>query len=183
MFRRIRKHASPASLIAMVALFVALGGVSYAAATIGSAQIKNNSVKSVDVKNGTIAAKDIKKSTRNALRGQQGPQGPQGIPGPSGDASSLYAVVTDSAGAGNAALVRGKGVVSVAEATGVRVQFNRDVSGCAWIANKNQPDTDVAVAGFAQVGLSTTGNDTIDVRTRTESGGITDAPFHVTVIC
>lgn len=180
MFRRIRKHANPASLLAMVALFVALGGVSYAAATIGSAQIKNNSVKGVDIKNGTIAAKDIKKSTRDSLRGQQGPQG---VPGPSGDASSLYAVVTDSAGAGNASLVRGKGVVSVAEATGIRVQFNRDVSGCAWIANKNQPDTGVAVAGFAQVGLSTTGNDTIDVRTRTTTGSITDAPFHVTVIC
>ena len=39
MFRRIRKHANPASLLAIVALFVALGGVSYAAATIGSAQI------------------------------------------------------------------------------------------------------------------------------------------------
>jgi hypothetical protein len=104
MSRSIRKHANPASLIAMVALFVALGGVSYAAATIGSAQIKNNSVKSVDIKNGTIVTKDIKKSTRNALRGQQGPQGNVGAAGPAGPQGAqgiagtalAYAQVNDS---------------------------------------------------------------------------------------
>ena len=36
---------NPSLLISMVALFVALGGVSYAAATIGSAEIVNNSVQ------------------------------------------------------------------------------------------------------------------------------------------
>jgi hypothetical protein len=77
-----------------LALFISLGGVSYAVAknSIGSSQIKNGSVKSVDIKNGqvqtkdvknatiigkdirngTIGTSDIKKSTQNALKGQDG---------------------------------------------------------------------------------------------------------------
>jgi hypothetical protein len=63
MFRRTRKHLNPASLIAMVALFAALGGVSYAAATIGSPQIKNNSIRSIDVRNGGLTGKDLRKDS------------------------------------------------------------------------------------------------------------------------
>ncbi len=40
MHRRIGSQ-SPAMALSVVALFVSLGGVGYAAATIGSAQIKN----------------------------------------------------------------------------------------------------------------------------------------------
>jgi hypothetical protein len=178
------RRPSPSLAISLVALFVALGGVSYAAATIGSAQIKNNSVKGTDIKNGSIASKDISKKTRNSLKGQRGPAGPKGAAGAAGAAAAnVYAVVTDAAGAANSSLVRGKGVVSVSEATGTLVRFDRDVSNCVWVANKNEPGTGVAVAGFAQVSLSPTGNDTLDVRTRTEAGGITDAPFHVAVLC
>lgn len=63
MFHRLRTHLNPASLIAMVALFVALGGVSYAAATIGSKEIKNNSIRSVDVRNGGLTGKDLRKDS------------------------------------------------------------------------------------------------------------------------
>lgn len=59
---------NPSLLISMVALFVALGGVSYAAATIGSAQIKNNSVRSKDVKNGDLRGKDLKADTVDGKR-------------------------------------------------------------------------------------------------------------------
>jgi hypothetical protein len=59
---------NPSLLISMVALFVALGGVSYAAATIGSAQIKNNSVQSKDVKNGNLRGKDLKADTIGGSR-------------------------------------------------------------------------------------------------------------------
>jgi DNA-directed RNA polymerase specialized sigma24 family protein len=44
------------------ALFIALGGTSYAVAinSIGTKQIKNNSVRSSDVRNGTLSSRDIK---------------------------------------------------------------------------------------------------------------------------
>jgi len=75
---------TPAMAVACTALFMALGGVGYAAATIGSAQIKNNSVQGKDIKNSTIKSKDISKGTRNALKGQSGPAGANGANGANG---------------------------------------------------------------------------------------------------
>jgi hypothetical protein len=63
MFRKLSTRISPASLLASIALFVALGGVSYAAATIGSAQIKDNSIRSKDVRNGNLRGKDLRADT------------------------------------------------------------------------------------------------------------------------
>ncbi|HEX2160379.1 MAG TPA: hypothetical protein VHF88_00975 [Thermoleophilaceae bacterium] len=60
MFRSIRTHLNPASLIAMVALFAALGGVSYAAATIDGKDIKNGSVTGKKLKKGTITGSKVK---------------------------------------------------------------------------------------------------------------------------
>ena len=59
MLTKIRSHASFSNVVALTALFVALGGTSYAATRIGSKQIKNNSVRSVDIKNRTIKSRDI----------------------------------------------------------------------------------------------------------------------------
>ena len=85
---------SPATVMSAIALFVSLGGVSYAISknSVGSSQIKNGSVKSADlknggvqskdvknatilgqdIKNGTIGAGDIKKSAKDSLKGQDG---------------------------------------------------------------------------------------------------------------
>ena len=83
--RRFRAP-SPATALSVVALFVSLGGVSYAAATIGSSQIKNNSVASKDIKNKTISTKDISSKARKALKGAKGPAGAAGKVGPAGPA-------------------------------------------------------------------------------------------------
>ena len=55
---------SPALVIACISLFVALGGVGYAAATgsIDGREIKNNSVATGDLKNNSIVGKDVKTS-------------------------------------------------------------------------------------------------------------------------
>ena len=53
-------------MISAVAIFVALGGTGYAAATVGSSQIKNNSIRGKDVRNSNLAGKDVK---RNSLTG------------------------------------------------------------------------------------------------------------------
>src|SRR4051794_39978866 len=50
-------------VVACVALFVAMSGAGYAAATIGSAQIKNNSIQGKDVKNSSLTGKDVKNSS------------------------------------------------------------------------------------------------------------------------
>jgi hypothetical protein len=64
LFSRLKgARPSPALVVSLIALFVSLGGVGYAAATIGSSQIKNNSVQSKDVKNSSLTGKDIKNSS------------------------------------------------------------------------------------------------------------------------
>jgi hypothetical protein len=56
---RARLLPSPAMLVALGALFVALAGAGYAAVTVGSEQVRDNSLQSVDVKNDTLLSRDI----------------------------------------------------------------------------------------------------------------------------
>jgi hypothetical protein len=80
--KRLRKP-SPALMISLIALFVALGGTTYAATSLPS-----NSVGTPQLKNGAVTKKKIARKTIKALRGNtgpQGPQGPQGLQGSKGD--------------------------------------------------------------------------------------------------
>jgi hypothetical protein len=64
--RSIRAYRpSPAMAVALVALFVSLGGVSYGVATgsIDSREIKNNTVRTKDIRNNDVRGKDIRNST------------------------------------------------------------------------------------------------------------------------
>lgn len=54
MFQRIRRRPSIATVVALVAMFVALGGPAEAARLIGGAQIRDRSITSRDVNRGTI---------------------------------------------------------------------------------------------------------------------------------
>ena len=76
---------SPALIVAMLALFVALTGTAVAttSALIGSAQIRNNSITGLDVKNRSLRPIDFRGSVRGprGLRGLTGPAGPTGPPG------------------------------------------------------------------------------------------------------
>ncbi len=88
----------PATIIATVALFIALGGTSYAVTqlpknSVGTRELKTNAVTSPKVKNGALLAEDFKSGQLPAgATGPQGPKGdagadgsvgPQGEPGPS----------------------------------------------------------------------------------------------------
>jgi hypothetical protein len=93
MLSRIRARLTYANVMATTAVFVALGGTSYAAlqlpkGSVGTKQLKRNSVTSPKVKPGALLLSDFKASQRARLRGPQGaqgPQGPQGATGPKGD--------------------------------------------------------------------------------------------------
>lgn len=109
MLDRIRGRLSYANVMATVAVFIALGGVSYAAVTlprnsVGSAQLKADSVSGAkiraasvlgsdvkdasltggDVRDGSLSAKDFGGTLPAAAPGPQGPPGPQGSAGPQG---------------------------------------------------------------------------------------------------
>jgi hypothetical protein len=83
------RRPSPSMLVALLALFVALGGSSYAAlqiprGSVGTKQLKNGAVTSPKVKNNSLLVRDFKASQRARLRGPQGARGPQGSQGAQG---------------------------------------------------------------------------------------------------
>jgi hypothetical protein len=122
-----------------LALFVALGGVSYAAValpmnSVGSKQIKKGAVKTADlgksavtaakVKNGSLLKKDFK-----AGELEPGATGPQGLPGAKGDIGAAGA--TGPAGTtgsnGSAGTARAYGLVSGAGVLDAAVRKNATV--------------------------------------------------------
>src|SRR2546421_12842696 len=56
---RFRPRLTYANVVASLALFVALGGTTYAAATIGAGDIKNDAVRSRHIKNGQVKNPDL----------------------------------------------------------------------------------------------------------------------------
>jgi len=80
--------------VALLALFIALGGTSYAAVrlpanSVGSKQLKNGAVTSVKVKDGSLLVEDFRSGQVPAgAQGPAGPQGPVGAAGPAGAAGS-----------------------------------------------------------------------------------------------
>jgi hypothetical protein len=108
-FTRLRSRLSYANVLATAAIFVALGGTSYAAVTITGKEIKDRSVTGVDIRNASLTGADIRaQSVRGddikdgsllaqdfqpgqlpvasgAVKGEPGPQGPQGAKGDKGE--------------------------------------------------------------------------------------------------
>src|SRR5215217_2250603 len=87
MLNRFRTRPTFSSVVSVLALFVALGGTSYAAVklpknSVGSSQIKVNGVQSSDVKNGSLRGIDFRPGDLPA--GQQGAKGEKGDPGTPG---------------------------------------------------------------------------------------------------
>lgn len=75
--------------VAYLALFVALGGTSYAAVklprnSVGATQIKANAVASSEIKNGSVKSADLAAATKTALKGQKGDTGATGAKGDTG---------------------------------------------------------------------------------------------------
>jgi len=72
--RLLSRRPSPSMVVALLALFVSLGGVSYGAAvvitgktiknnTVGSKDLKNNDIRGTDIRNNSLTGKDVKEST------------------------------------------------------------------------------------------------------------------------
>ena len=72
----MKKRITPAFVIAMLALFIALAGT----ATAGTAVL----ITGKQIKNGSIGVVDLSATAKRALKGQRGPQGPPGQQGLSG---------------------------------------------------------------------------------------------------
>jgi hypothetical protein len=85
----VRSKLTYANAMSSLALFVALGGVSWAAVTlpansVGKRQIKRNAVTSEDVANGTLRRADFARGALPA-RGPEGERGLDGFAGENGE--------------------------------------------------------------------------------------------------
>lgn len=110
MLRRLGTLASPPMLVALLALVVALGGVSWAAATlprnsVGTPQLKAEAVTGAKVRDRSLTARDF--AADQVPAGARGPAGPAGLAGPPGEPGEPGA-----AGSPAYALVTGRGVIS-----------------------------------------------------------------------
>ena len=101
MLNRFRARPTFSSVVSVMALFVALGGTSYAAAklpknSVGSSQIKTNGVGSSDVKNGSLRGVDFRAGElpagQQGAKGEKGEKGDPGTPGQNGQDGVLGAV-------------------------------------------------------------------------------------------
>jgi hypothetical protein len=136
---RIPRHLSYANVVASLALFLALGGVGYAAI-----KLPKNSVGTKQLKNGAVTGKKIAPATVKSLttsgpQGPAGPTGPQGATGPQGEpgepgSARAYARV-DREGL----LVAGhsKGVIAVVPAC-----FGSDPTECAVAPGSDNLETE-----------------------------------------
>lgn len=177
--------------IALLALFLALGGTTYAAST---ALIGKNTVASPQVVNGSLAAKDLSKKARAALKGNRGPrgftgaQGAQGAQGPKGttgaqgvpgqSATKLFAAVSF-----NGTLGKNSGATSATRTgTGVyTVVFNTDITNCVYLA-VGGTDSGGQIFGYHAY-TSRTGTNTVNVQIFDSSDAAFDRSFYLAVFC
>ncbi len=205
MRHHVRSRITPATVIASIALLVALGGTSMAAVTatapansVNTAALKKNAVTNPKiggsavtgdkVKNGSLKKADFASGQIPAgppgPEGPAGPAGPQGPTGPAGaagaSATALWASVDQ-----NGTLVRSKGVASAQKnGTGsYQVVFNQDVTGCVYQATVGGPTTGVSSAQITTSQLPAV-NAGVRVLTFTPTVSANqDSAFFLTVFC
>jgi hypothetical protein len=176
--KRFIRRPSPAMVVACIALFVAMGGVSYgvAAGFIDSREIKNNTIRGKDVKNGALTGKEFKRDSVGGLSINEGRLGVV----PTAEALSHTAVVT-----AGGVFRRGRGVSSVARTGTGRYQviFNRDVRACVYVASVGDPSAAAPGHGTATVASLATIITGVAVRTYNEQGALANRAFHLFVSC
>ncbi len=167
------RRPSPAMIVALIALVVALAGTAYAAQTINGGAIKKQ----------TIGGGKLKKKTLTGFQINTNKLGV--VPAANRAAHTYWAVVNNPAGAGNAALSRASdsGISAVEGGGAVTVTFPVDVSACANVAGRDNAGTSVPGPGYAQTNASPANANAIEVRTRDEKGADADADFHLIVVC
>ena len=188
--KRFLRLPSPAMIVAVLALFVATSGVSYAVATISSDDIVNGSIRNRDFKDGTLRGNEAKPDGfgPNAIKEQVLDPAKLdatkiGRVPASGVADGLARhVVVSSTGT----TVRGRGATSTAR-TGqgqYLAVFDLDVRNCAYFATLG--DESAAAPGTGQIAVTAAAGTVNGVRviTRNSAGTDTvDRSFHLIVSC
>jgi hypothetical protein len=180
MKRRLRAP-SPAMVVALIALFVSLGGSAYAVATIGSDDIINGSIRNRDFKDGTLRGQEAKRDGFGGGGIKESTLGQVPSAATASFAEGLRHAVISNVGAA----VRNRGVTSSAQ-TGpgqYQVIFDRDVRNCVYAATLG--DESAAGAGNGQISVTSAAANVNGVRvvTRNSQGNNDNRSFHLIVSC
>jgi hypothetical protein len=182
--RRLRQRLTPATVLACLALFVALGGTSIAAV----AALPRNSVGTVQVRNGSLLRADFKPGQIPA--GARGPTGPAGPAGPAGPGAK-WALVSP-----NGSIVVQSGGITASAKPGPGqyiLDFGSAVAGKLVIVSSGRasdPEFRGMVSGgpcggTVEGSVCPVGNDTNHVQVITNNAGETqreDHAFYVAVV-
>jgi hypothetical protein len=180
--------------LAMLALFFALGGTSFAA---GNTLLPRNSVGTNQVINGSLQTSDLSNTARKAFKGATGPRGPAGAAGAAGAAGVAGSQgATGAQGApgqpatklfvavdADGALTKNSGA-TLAErvSAGVyRVTFNTTITNCVYLATGGQDAG--ALFGDYHLYTSRTGTNTVNVQIFDEKNNPLDQSFYLAVFC
>jgi hypothetical protein len=177
--------------LALLALFLALGGTSFAA---GNALLPRNSVGTKQVINGSLLTNDFSRAARTALKGNRGLRGPagaqgaqgatgatgaQGVQGAPGQSATKLFVALDAGGT----ITKNGGAASATRASaGVyRITFNANITNCVYLATGGQD----AGGLFEDYHLYTsrTGTSTVNVQIFDEKNNPLDRSFYLAVFC
>jgi len=168
---------SPALAVALLALFVALGGTGYAAIVVTGKNVKNGTLTGVDFKPRSLHGSKLRADSIGGGSIKESTLGPVA-------ALSHTAVVT---GAG--VLARGRGVTGAARVAAGRyhVAFDRDVRGCVYAATVG--DVSAAGPGTGTASVASLAGNANAVEVRTVSYGNAgnpvneNKPFHLILSC
>jgi hypothetical protein len=180
--RRLLDRLTFSNVVAMLALFIALGGTSYAALklprnSVGATQIRAGAVGSSEIRDRSIALKDVSRAARSSLRGATGLQGPAGAQGPAGTPAVRHFAAVSAAGI----FLRGDATHGGREGVGsYTVGFAYSISACAWTATLGTTDGTTVAPGRVTVNEQ---SGVVGVQTYDAAGVAADLPFHVIVAC
>ena len=149
-FRRL--IPSPSMAVALLALFMAMGGSAYAL-VVTSGTIRNNTIRSVDVRNGALLGKDARVDGIGGRAVKESTLGT--VPSAFFAHGSTHFAVVNAGGQ----QVRARGTTSSARTAEGRYQviFDRDVRGCGYYATIGGP-TAAAPPGNGLISVSSLGS-------------------------
>jgi hypothetical protein len=185
---KLKRRPSPALVISLIALFVALGSGAYAASKIGTKDIKKqavtgsklakDAVKSNKTKDGGLKGKDLKDETVGLQQLDSASVGDGFQP----RSDLIYASVSG----GSLAADNSRGATS-ATSTGTgqyTVTFDRDVSDCAWFPSRSAIGTAIPANGdFLGVGGDAANPNNVRVRVRDQNNNFANRSFSLLVVC
>ena len=149
------RRPSPAMVVAVIALIVALAGTAYAAQTINGGRDQE-----ADDRRRQAEAEDADRLPDQHQQARRGAGGHSGRPTPTGPWSTTRPAPATPPWRGPATPA-----ITATEGGGaVAVTFPVNVSGCANVAGRNNAGTTVPGAGFAQTNTSPANANAIEVR-------------------